>query len=251
MLALITGASSGIGREMAKILSDKGVDLILVARREDKLIELKNQLKTNCEVISLDLGVEKNCYELYNRVKGKDIDILINNAGFGVFGKFEETDLNREIDLIKINVIALHILTKLFYKDFMKKNKGYILNVASSAGFIAGPLLSSYYASKNYVVRLTQAISEEIRREKKNVSISVLCPGPVDTEFNSVAGTEFSVRGITATKAAQCAIDGMFKRKLKIIPALNVKLLVFSSRFTPDKLMLRLVYKFQKKKENS
>lgn len=248
MKALITGASSGIGRDMAINLASRGIDLILVARRKERLEELKSSLNVNVEIIPLDISIKENCYSLYEQVKDKNIDILINNAGFGVFGKFDETDLEKEINMIDLNIIALHILTKLFLKDFKKRNSGYILNVASSAAFSAGPLLSSYYATKNYVYRLTEAIYEELRRDKVNVYVGALCPGPVDTEFNDVANVKFGVKSLTSKYVAEYAIKKMFKRKLIIIPGFIMKVARFFQTIMPEKLLLRICYNIQKKK---
>ena len=167
MLALITGASSGLGKEMAVYLSSLGYDLILVARREKRLEELKESLKTNVTIYNYDLLDIKNVFELYEQVKDKNIDFLINNAGFGLFGDFLNTDLNRELEMINLNIKAYHILTKLFLKDFVLEDKGRILNVASAAGFLAGPNLSTYYATKNYITKLTLAIYEELKTKKK------------------------------------------------------------------------------------
>ena len=249
MLALITGASSGIGKSLAINLSNQGYDLILVARRKKKLQELKKQLKTKVEIINLDISSTYNCMDLYNQVKDKDIDILINNAGFGLFGEFSETSLDKELDLIDTNIKAVHILTKLFLKDFIKKDKGYILNVASSAAFMSGPLMSSYYASKGYVLKLTEAISEELPKNKSNVYIGCLCPGPVDTEFNKIANVEFSVKALTSEEVANYAIKQMFRRKTIIIPSIKMKLACTMSRFIPRKLLLKITYRIQKRKE--
>ena len=145
MKALITGASSGMGKDMARILSNMDYDLILVARRKERLEDLKKELNTNVTIIPMDLSVEDNCFKLYEKVKKEKIDFLINNAGFGLFGLFTETDLHRELEMINLNVKAYHILTKLFLKDFVKRDKGIILNVCSSAGFMAGPRLNTYY----------------------------------------------------------------------------------------------------------
>lgn len=249
MKALITGASSGIGRDMAINLASRGIDLVLVARRKERLEELKKQLSVDVEIIDLDISSKEACYELYDKVKDKNIDILINNAGFGVFGKFDETDLEKEINMINLNIISLHILTKLFLKDFKAKNSGYILNVGSSAAFCAGPLLSSYYATKNYVLRLTEAIYEELRREKSNVYVGVLCPGPVDTEFNKVANVKFSINGLTSKYVADYAIKNMFKGKLIILPGILMKITRVLCKISPEKLMLKICYKIQKNKE--
>ena len=246
--ALITGASSGIGRDMARVLSSMGYDLILVARRKDRLEELKNELKTDVEILPYDISNYENCLSLYNDVKGQDIDILINNAGFGIFGDFLSIDLEKELNMIDVNIKSVDILTKLFLKDFKEKNKGYILNVASSAAFLPGPLLSSYYASKAYVLRLTEAIYEELRREKSNVYIGTLCPGPVDTEFNKVANVRFSLKGLTSEYVAKYAIEKMFKRKLIIVPGTIMKIARIGEKFIPEKLLLKIAYNQQRKK---
>lgn len=245
MKALITGGSSGIGRDMAYYLSSKGIDLILVGRNIDALNSVKEKCKTDVEVINIDLSVQDNVYKLYEITKDKDIDILINNAGFGLFGNFVDTDLSRELNMINLNIVALHILTKLFLQDFVKKDKGYIMNVASSAGFMAGPKLSTYYSTKNYVLKESLAIYEELRQVNSNVKVSVLCPGPVDTNFNNVAGGSFNTKSATSEYVAKYAIDNMFKNKLIIIPTIKIKLAVFMTRLVPTKLLLRINYHIQ------
>lgn len=250
MIALITGASSGMGREMAKILSDRGYDLILVARRKKRLQDLQKELKTNVKIINMDISSTFNCMELYNEVKDKKIDILINNAGFGIFGEFNETKLDKELDLIDTNIKAVHVLTKLFLKDFIKRDSGYILNVASSAGFMpGGPLMSSYYASKSYVLSLTSSIYEELKKMESNVYIGALCPGPVDTEFNKVAKVKFGVKSLDALTVSNYAIDKMFQKKLYIIPGLTMKLSCTFSKLLPRKILLKIAHNIQKKKE--
>lgn len=249
MKALITGASSGMGRDMARVLSKKGYELILVARRKNKLEELSKELKTNVKIIKLDLSIEENCFKLYEQVKKEDIDILINNAGFGLFGMFYKTDLDTELKMIDVNVKAYHILTKLFLQDFIKKDKGYILNVCSSAGFMAGPRLSTYYATKNYVTKLTMAINEELRQMKSNVHISALCPGPVATEFNQVAHGTFAIREANSYDVAEYAINKLFKKKMIIVPTFLMKLTLFFNRFVPHRLALIIAYHIQMRKE--
>lgn len=248
MKALITGASSGIGRDMARVLSGKGYDLILVARDSKKLNELKNELKTNVDIIPMDLESDENCKKLYEQVKDKNIDILINNAGFGDIGLFTKTDMDKELSMIDLNVKAVHILTKLFLDDFVKRDSGYILNVSSSAAFQPGPLMATYYSTKCYVYHLTLAIYEELRQMKSNVKISCLCPGPVNTNFNKVANCEFKVKSLSSEYVAKYAIDKMLKNKLLIIPGFNIKLLYIFGRFVPNKLKLKITYNIQYRK---
>lgn len=249
MKALITGASSGIGRDMARYLNELNIDLILVARRKDKLKELANELKVNVTIITLDLSIKENCYKLYEKCKKENIDILINNAGFGLFGEFYETDLDKELNMIDVNVIAPHILTKLFLKDFIKKDYGYILNVCSIAGFMAGPKLNTYYATKNYLTKLTMAINEELRHKKSNVIISALCPGPTDTEFNKVANGSFNIKSSSSKYVAKYGIDKMFKKKMIILPSFTMKLSNFLIRFVPYRLQLNILYYIESKKQ--
>lgn len=249
MKALITGASSGIGKDMAKILSSKGYDLILVARRKDLLEKLKHELQTEVEIISMDISSTFNCMKLYNKLKKQDIDILINNAGFGIFGSFDNTNLDKELDMIDLNIKAVHILTKLFLKDFIKKDKGYILNVASSAAFSPGPLMATYYSTKAYVLHLTEAIYEELRHINSNVYVGVLCPGPVNTEFNKVANVSFKVKALESYDVALYAINKMFKRKLIIVPSIYMKITHFLTIISPTKLKLKVAYNIQKGKE--
>lgn len=248
MVALITGASSGIGRDMARYLASKNIDLILVARRKERLEELKKELSVKVKIVVMDLLKKENVYNLYEMFKEEQIDIFINNAGFGLFGNFLETDLNRELEMIELNVITYHILTKLFLQKFQKENRGYILNVCSSAGFLAGPKLATYYATKNYVLKLTMAIYEELKHIKSNVVISALCPGPVNTEFNKVAEGKFTVDGASSKYVAKYAIDKMFKKKLIIVPTITMKLVLFFTRFLPYKLLLKITYQIQYRK---
>lgn len=249
MKALITGASSGIGADMARILSKRGYDLILVARRKDRLEKLQKELTTETEIIAMDISSTFNCMKLYNKVKKQDIDVVINNAGFGMFGSFSETNLDRELDMIDLNIKAVHTLTKLFLKDFVKKDKGYILNVASSAAFSPGPLMATYYASKAYVLHLTEAIHEELRRTNSNVYVGALCPGPVQTEFNKVANVSFAIRSMQSYDVAEYAIKQMFKNKLVIVPSPLMKITRVLNNICPTKLKLKIVYKVQKAKQ--
>ncbi len=248
MKAVITGASSGIGESMAYYLNDMDFDLILVATNEEKLKKVKEKLKDSAKIILCDLRYEEEVFQLYEKLKNENVDIFINNAGFGLFGDFDKTDLDRELEMIDVNIKAVHILTKLFLQDFVKRDAGYILNVASSAGFMAGPHLDTYYATKNYCLKLTEGIYEELRRRKSNVHISALCPGPVDTNFNRVAKGKFTIKGADKDYVAKYGIDKMLKGKLIIVPTFKMKLTLFAIRFIPTKLLLRITYNIQKRK---
>ena len=246
MRVLITGGSSGIGRDMAREFAKRGYELILVAQNKEKLLQLKKELNTNVEIISMDLSKAENCIQLHQQVQ--DIDILINNAGFGTFGEFTKTSLEKEINMIGTNITAVHILTKLYLQDMQKQNKGYILNVASIAGFMPGPLMDAYYASKAYVIRLSEGIREELKKEKSNVKISILCPGPVKTNFNNVAGVKFNLPSFTSEYVAKYTIKKMEKGKFMIIPGLKIKLLKLMAEIAPNNITVKFVYKMQEKK---
>ena len=250
MKALITGASSGIGKDMARILAQKNYELVLVARDVKKLEETKNELKeiTKVEIISTDLSNEENCKELYKKVQ--NIDILINNAGFGDCGNFTKTSLEKDLNMIKTNIIAYHILTKLYLIDMKAKNQGKILNVASIAGFMPGPLMATYYATKNYVVRLSEAIREELKKEKSNVQISILCPGPVETNFNKVANVKFNLREANSMNVAKYAIKKLEKGKFYIVPGIDIKIAKIGAKIIPTNIIAKFAYMAQKKKIN-
>ena len=247
--ACITGASSGIGRELARGLAKKGYSLILVARRVDRLKHLADELNVDCIVISKDLSREEEVKDLVMKISDLNVEVFVNNAGFGDAGEFVSGSLDKELDMIDVNVRALHILTKEMLKNFQKKGRGYILNIGSSAGlFPAGPYMATYYATKAYVVSFTEAIARELKETNSPVSISVLCPGPVDTEFNRVADVEFSLKGISAADCASYALKEMFKGKVRIVPTLTMKLAVFGTRFISRNATIRLTGRQQKKK---
>ncbi len=248
MKALITGATSGIGMALARELGKRGWELILTGRNREALEKLREELG-GAEIIAADLSRREEVFKVCKFCRGKNVDMLINNAGYGIFGKFDETDLEDELDMISVNIQAVHIFTKVFLREFRKRDSGIILNVASSAGFLTGPLLSSYYASKNYVVRLSLAIAEELRRDRSNVTLTVLCPGPVDTNFNNRAGVSFSVKPISAEYAAEYAVEKALRGKLIAIPGLMVRAGVWASRFVPHKLLSMIVYGIQERKK--
>lgn len=249
MYAVITGASSGIGLECAKILAVKGYDLVLVARRVERLLKLQKKLEERYEihviVIPMDLSEPDNCIELYQKCSTLPVEVLVNNAGFGKVGNFTEIELEEELKMIDTNVLALHILTKLFAKGM---NEGYILNVASIAAYQPDPLMATYGASKSYVLSLSKAVSYELRRQKKKVSISTLCPGPVKTEFDKVAGVKYSLNHISARDCAKAGIEGMFQKKRVIFPLSSTAVLSRLTRVTPDWLVLWVEYHLQNKK---
>ncbi len=254
MIALITGASSGIGRDMARILNNLNYDIIITARNEESLKEIKKELneKNNnkVDIYLADLSKEEECLKLYNEVKEKyqNIDLLINNAGFGLCGKMINTDLETEMKMIDTNIKAVHILTKMFLKDMVQRDSGRILNVASVAAFMAGPLMATYYASKNYVLRFSQAIKEELKKDKSNVKISVLCPGPVNTNFNKVANVKFALKSLSSEYVAKYAINKTLKGKFLIIPGWKIKIARFLSKISPDTISTKICYHMQSKK---
>lgn len=250
MTALITGASSGIGRDIARRLGKMGARLIISGRNMEKLEALRDEIgQRQVKIIPADISDRAECIRLYMEASKYNVDILVNNAGFGLYGSFCGTDLNRELEMIDVNIASLHILTKLFLQDFVKRDKGYILNVASSAGFMPGPLMATYYSTKNYVVRLTEAIRQELISTGSNVYIGVFCPGPVDTEFNRTAGVKFALKGISSEYAAACAVDGMFERKAIIVPTVTMKAAVALAKIVPDTLTSKITIRMQKKKQ--
>ena len=246
MKALITGASSGMGLDMTKYLTKLGYDIFAVSKDKGKLDNIYKDYK-NVKTIGLDLTKKNNCIKLYDMLKDEHIDLLINNAGFGDAGNFSETSLDKELDMIDLNIKAYHILTKLFLIDFIKRDYGRILNVASMAGFMPGPYMATYYATKSYVVNLSLAIYEELKRDKSNVKISVFCPGPVKTNFDNVANVKFNMMQLDSKYASKYAIDNMFLDKLVIIPP-NMKLNKFLSKIGPTKLVLYVNSMLQERK---
>ena len=254
MKALITGASSGLGWDMAHELSEHGYDIIAVARREERLNQLREELKTEVTVVTCDVSDIEQCKSLVRFAP--EVDILINNAGFGVFGDFCFTDLEREIKMLDTNTRAMHVLTKLFVKEFIKRDSGRILNVASIAAFFPGPRFSAYYATKAYVLRLSQSIAEELRQKKSKVTISTLCPGPVKTEFEQVASVSFGEKNepmrdivvLNSKNVARYTIKKFLSGKTVIIPGVLMKISAFSRHFISDKLLAKILYIVQSTK---
>lgn len=250
MKALITGASSGIGKDIAKELAKKGYNLVLIARNEEELKKLGKELeeknKIKVQIIATDLSKVENCKKIHKEIK--NVDFLVNNAGFGDCGNFSKTSLEKEINMINTNVVAYHTLMKLYLIDMKEKGSGKILNVASIAGFMPGPLMSTYYATKAYIVRISEGIKEELKKEKSKVQISILCPGPVNTNFNKVANVKFHLREASSQKVAKYAIKELQKGKFYIIPGLDVKLARIGAKIIPANLIAKVTYMVQKRK---
>lgn len=247
MKVLVTGASSGIGRDMSKYLLELGYDLIVVSKNKEKLEKEFKEYKDRVKIYAVDLTKEEECIKLYNEVKKENIDILINNAGFGDSGDFTETHLDKEMEMIDLNIKAYHILTKLFLKDFVKRDYGRILNVASIAGFMPGPYMATYYATKNYIVSLSLAIYEELQKDNSKVKISIFCPGPVNTNFNNIANVKFNIAPLSSEYASKVAIEGMFHNKLLIIPH-NMKVNHLLSKIAPTKIILKAISLIQERR---
>jgi len=252
--ALITGASSGIGKEFARIHAEKGGDLIVVARSENKLYDLKRELEAafniNVFVIQKDLIKPDASKEIYEEVKnaGLKVDYLINNAGFGGLGKFNERSLEYVLAMINLNVSALTALTHYFLQDFVKKNEGKILNISSTASLMPGPLQAVYYATKAYVTSFSNAIAEEFR--DTNITVTNLMPGATETQFGKISGmdkTEIFKKTVSARSVAEDGYNGMLKGKLDIISGLTFvqKILTSLLPFTPKKMILKQVRKMQ------
>ena len=251
-LACITGAGSGIGREFARQLSARGFDLILVARSKEALEETASLCKTSCEILTCDLSREAECMRLAGLLREKTIALFVNNAGFGNIGLFETCDLSRDLQMIDVNIRAVHILTHEVLAQMKAQGKGYILNTASAAGLMpGGPLMATYYATKSYVVSLTRAISEELRREHSRVHISALCPGPVDTNFNNVAGVSFSLPGISAKVCVKQALRGIKRKQVIIVPGLQLKAVSLAAKLLPAHIVLPVVFRTQEKKTDA
>ena len=256
-IALITGASTGIGKELSKIHAEKGGDLIIVARSEDKLNELKKELeekyKINVFVISMDLTKPNAAKEIYEQVQiaGLKVDYLINNAGFGGLGKLNERELELDIQMINLNISVLTALTHYFLQDFVKNNEGKILNVSSTASLLPGPLQAVYYATKAYVTSFSNAISEELH--DTNVTVTNLMPGATETEFGRVSGMDKTVlfkNPASARSVAEDGYNGMLNGKLDVISGLTFsqKLMTAMIPLTPKKMILNQVRQMQEVK---
>ncbi|KIR01979.1 3-oxoacyl-[acyl-carrier protein] reductase [Lachnospiraceae bacterium TWA4] len=221
----------------------------MTARREERLKHIAHRLGVPVRIEPCDLSDEEECRKLCAKLADEHIDIFINNAGFGDCGEFIDTNLEKELNMIHVNIRAMHILLKFNLRQMSAYGKGQILNVASSAGILpAGPYMATYYATKSYVVSLTKAIAEELKENQSNVYVGALCPGPVDTEFNDRADVIFATKGISATSCVRAALRGMTLRKTIIVPYLPVRVGMKLQKFLPDKCLLPIIANFQKRK---
>jgi short-subunit dehydrogenase len=255
--ALITGASSGIGYELAKQFAKNKCNVVLVARNETKLHELAHELsqtyKTTCVVIAKDLSDYKSAKELYSYCihKNIDIDYLVNNAGFGDYGFFHESNWHKQEDMINLNVTTLTYLTHLFLPEMIKRQYGKILNLASVAAFQPGPLMSVYYATKAYVLSFSEALSNEL--EDKNITVTALCPGPTESDFvNKAALTDSKLfkrfgKLPSSAEVAEYGYRSMMNGDVVAIHGLMNKIIANSIRFTPRALVRKAVRKIQDK----
>lgn len=251
-VALVTGASAGIGRELAAVLAREGHDLVLVARREAEMVELARRLERDhgatSRVVPVDLAQSDAASQVVKAI-GADavVDVLVNNAGFGGHGRFAETDRDRELRMLAVNVVALTDLTKLLLPGMVARGRGRILNVASTAGFQPGPYMAVYYASKAYVVSLSQAIAEELTGT--GVTVTALCPGVTESEFHAVAGTDGKplARAVqmSARSVAEAGVQGMLAGRTLVIPGVHNKASVHAQRLAPRRLVVKVVSRLQ------
>ncbi|MBC64137.1 MAG: short-chain dehydrogenase [Euryarchaeota archaeon] len=243
--ALVTGASSGIGLEIAKVLASQNYDLIICARRKKELddlsIKITNRYKVNCRVIVADLTTEEGVDLLVNN--SEDVDILVNNAGFGILGDHFEMQLGRQLEMIELNIHALTRLSHEFGNLMVKKGKGRIMNVASIASYISGPSFAVYCATKAYVLSYSRALHKELKN--KGVTVTALCPGYVTTGFQEVAGMELSkmekLTSVPAKRVAEIAVKSMHKGKREVMPGIVNKPLPLVTKITPMWLQLIIV----------
>lgn len=253
--ALITGASSGIGLELAKLFAQDGHDLVLVARRGDRLRQLAATLasghRVRTTVITADLADPETPPEIARSVEaaGLEIRYLVNNAGYGLAGRFAETDIATELRMIQVNVSALTYLTKLFVTGMVARHEGAILNVASTAGFVPGPLMAVYYATKAYVISFSEALAEELAGS--GATVTVLCPGATQTEFWTAARMDASARLLhrpwvaDAASVARAGYQGLRAGKRMVIPGLANKVMILGLRVAPRVLVAKIAHRLQ------
>jgi uncharacterized protein len=259
-IAVVTGASSGIGKELAKLIAADGYDLVLVARRQERLDSLARELSVahgiSARVLAADLADPKSPERLVEELEKEklSIDVLVNNAGLGIYGRLWETDIHRQIEIIQVNLVALTELTGLLLPGMVSRRRGRILNLASTAAFQPGPYMAVYYATKAYVLSFSEAIAEELKGT--GVTVTALCPGPTNTEFQEQAGIEdtWLFRGPLVQDAAIVARIGWKaakKGKRVVIPGFGNKILKETVRFSPRRLVTAVASRIQKRRSGS
>ncbi len=241
---LITGASSGIGKELAYVFARRNYSLVITARRKDRLEAIKKDIQSvynvSVDIFEMDLSVNNNAEKLYNNIKNKahQIDVLINNAGFGIKGGFQEIDIKKEEDMLILNMVILTRLTRLFGKDMIETGGGHIINVASTAAFQPVPKMAAYAATKAYVLSFSEAIAYELKDD--NIRVTAICPGATQSEFAEVAGfnaeKNLTTNGPTSREVAEFTYQMMEKGKVTAVHGLKNQVMSFAVRFTPRKL---------------
>lgn len=252
-IAVVTGASSGIGAELAALLAERGYHVFAIARRADRLHDLRVRVakhRGHCTALPADLSLREDRERIIAALapNAADVEILVNNAGFGTHGYFHQTDLDRELELIEVNCAALVHLTKRLLPWMLARKRGYIMNLASVAAFQPGPVMALYYASKAFVLSFSEALSEECNGT--GVVVSALSPGTIATEFQQAAGIAASAPPayagkMTAREVAKLGLDAMFAGKRVVVPAARNRVAIFINRFLPRRIIVRAVRKIQ------
>ena len=250
MKILITGASSGIGKEIARKAASRYDEMVIAGRNSERLEELRRELTEKygikVSVFAADLSIQENCIRLFE--ENKDVHLLVNNAGFGDVGAFDKTSLYKDTQMIQTNIIAMHTLMKLYLGEMKKRGSGHILNTASMAGFFPGPLMATYYATKAYVVSISEAVREELRREGSEVTVSILCPGPVSTGFGKAANVDFHFEGFSRTPQIIALYALKKLPSFYIIPGIEIKAARFLSHILPASFSAKVIYNIQNNK---
>lgn len=248
MKALITGGTSGIGRAIAQELDNRGYELTIVAAHEVDQ-KVLSKYKKPVEFLKHDLTKEAEVYKLLEETASTDFDIFVDNAGFGDYRPFTDSSDDKEMDMIDLNCKATHLLLKHFLRRMHKKGRGRILVTASSAAFAASPYMATYYATKGYIFKLALGYYRELKDMKSPVTLSILCPGPVITNFEDRANVTFTIKALTAEKVGRTAVKNLFKGKTIIIPSIGMKFLHILSRISPEKLSLAIISKSAKRRQ--
>lgn len=250
MRALITGGTSGIGYCMVEDLIKRGYDVDVVSRKEGDLPNLIQKYpNANIHFSSYDLSDENECFRLLKDTENIEYDLFVNNAGFGDIGRITQTDIHKEVKMLKVNDIATLILVKEFLKRFIAKKKGRVLAVASAASFGVAPYMNVYYASKAFVYSLVHGYYRELKDMKSPVTISALCPGPVKTRFEEVANAKFTIGSLQPEYVAHYAIQKTLKGKTVIVPGMKIKTLHVFSHFVPKKIISKVMRKQSEMKD--